>query len=53
VIKAGETLGTISQKVYGTTRHWKKLLDANHDVIPTPERMRPGVRITLPRIDGR
>lgn len=53
VVKAGETLGVISQKVYGTTKHWKKLHEANRDVIPDPARMRAGTKIRLPRINGR
>jgi nucleoid-associated protein YgaU len=53
VVKAGETLGTISQKVYGTTKHWKQLHEANRDVIPDPARMRAGTKIKLPRINGR
>lgn len=53
VVKAGETLGVISKKVYGTTKHWKQLHEANRDVIPDPARMRAGTKIRLPRINGR
>jgi nucleoid-associated protein YgaU len=53
VVKAGETLGMISQKVYGTTKHWKALHEANRDVIPDPARMRAGTKLKLPRINGR
>lgn len=53
VVRPGESLGSISKKVYGTTRHWKELHAANRDVIPDPTRMRPGVKLKLPRIDGR
>lgn len=53
VVKAGETLGVISQKVYGTTKHWKQLHEANRDVIPDPARMRAGTKLKLPRINGR
>lgn len=52
VVKQGETLGVISQKVYGTTKHWKKLQEENRDVIPDPARMRPGIKLRLPRIEG-
>ncbi|MCO5167633.1 MAG: LysM peptidoglycan-binding domain-containing protein [Planctomycetes bacterium] len=52
VVKQGETLGTISQKVYGTTKHWKRLQEENRDVIPDPSRMRAGVKLRLPRIEG-
>jgi nucleoid-associated protein YgaU len=48
VVRPGETLGTIAKKVYGSSRFWKKLQDANRDVIPDPERMRAGARLQLP-----
>lgn len=48
VVAAGETLGTIARKVYGSSRHWKTILDANKDVMATPEKMRVGMRLRLP-----
>lgn len=53
VVRSGENLGSISRKVYGTTKHWKTIQAANRDVIPDPARMRAGVKLKLPRIDGR
>ncbi len=53
VVKKGESLGSISKKVYGTTKHWKDIQAANRDVIPDPTRMRPGIELRLPRIGGR
>lgn len=35
-VQPGDTLDKISQRVYGTRRHWKKILQANQRVIPTP-----------------
>lgn len=49
-VKPGDTLDKISQQVYGTRRHWQKILDANRDVIPTPQAMRAGVRLKIPAI---
>jgi len=48
VVAAGETLGTIARKVYGSSKHWKTILDANKDVMATPEKMRVGMRLRLP-----
>ncbi len=53
VVRPGESLGSISKKVYGTTKHWKDIQAANRDVIPDPARMRPGVKLRLPRVGGR
>lgn len=48
VVKAGETLGTISSKEYGTSKHWKRILDANPGL--DPARLRLGQRLILPAI---
>jgi nucleoid-associated protein YgaU len=41
-IKPGETLGTISNDVYGTPRKWKKLWANNRDLIKDPNRIFAG-----------
>lgn len=48
VVKAGETLGMISSKAYGTSKHWKRILDANPGL--DPARMQLGQRLILPPI---
>jgi len=50
-VKDGDTLGTISKTVYGSTKHWQVIQSANPDV--DPRRMRPGVRLTIPRLEPR
>jgi LysM repeat protein len=41
-IKPGETLGTISNTVYGTPRKWKKIWHNNKDLIKDPNRIFAG-----------
>ncbi len=48
LVQAGDTLGTISRKVYGSSRHWKRILEANKDILSGPETMRAGMRLRLP-----
>lgn len=48
VVQDGDTLGTIARKVYGSSRHWKRILEANKDILPGPEKMRAGMRLRLP-----
>lgn len=50
-VRPGDTLDRISQKVYGTRKHWRRLQEANRDVIPKPEKMRPGVKLRIPPIE--
>lgn len=45
-VAPGETLGHISQRYYGTTRHWKRIAEANG--ISDPAAIRAGMRLTIP-----
>jgi hypothetical protein len=42
LIKKGDTLGLISNDVYGTTRKWKKLWENNRQLIKDPNRIYAG-----------
>ena len=48
VVKSGDTLGRISKKVYGTTKHWNAIYEANRSLIPTPKRVPLGKTLTIP-----
>lgn len=43
-----DTLQKISQKFYGTTKKWRKIFDANKDLLKTPDRIRPGQVLNIP-----
>ena len=48
-VKTGDVLGTISQTVYGTSRSWKKIYDANRDVIgDNPNSLKLGTKLRIP-----
>lgn len=48
-VASGDVLGTISQKVYGTSKSWKKIFDANRDVIgENPNALKVGMRLRIP-----
>jgi nucleoid-associated protein YgaU len=53
VVKSGDTLGKISKQAYGTTRHWKAILEANKDLIPNAKAMRAGTKLRLPNFKRR
>jgi nucleoid-associated protein YgaU len=49
-VGAGDVLGTISQKVYGTASKWRKIYDANRDVIGAdPNQLKPGMMLRIPQ----
>ncbi len=45
-VREGETVSQISQKVYGTSRHWEHILAANG--LSRPEELRAGVELVIP-----
>ena len=45
----GDSLSAISQRVYGNTNGWKKIYDANRDLIgPNPNTVPSGIVLTIP-----
>ena len=49
IIKRGDTLSGISKKFYGTTRHYKKIMQANN--IVRANDLKIGKKIIIPKID--
>jgi len=50
-VKSGDVLGTISKTVYGTSKHWKKIYDANKDVIgEDANRLKVGAQLRIPQL---
>jgi LysM repeat protein len=47
-VKSGDTLSEISQKVMGTSKKTQLLIDFNKDVMPNPDRIRPGMVLRYP-----
>ena len=53
-VRSGDSLSVISQRVYGSARHWRVLYEANRDRIPDPDRLRVGTELRVPPLpDGR
>jgi len=50
VIQPGDNLMLISKKVYGTTKHFKKIFQANLRVIPSTSQLKVGQRIVIPKL---
>lgn len=44
----GDTLEKISQKFYGTTKKWRRIYDANRNVLRSPNRVYPGQKLVIP-----
>ena len=51
VVQKGDSLWSIAAKheVYGRATMWRRLLDANRDVLKSPDQIRPGMTLKIPR----
>jgi len=51
VVQKYDTLQKISYKFYGTTKKWKYLYNVNKNVIKNPDKLYPGMKLTIPYLD--
>jgi len=47
-VVAGDVLGTISTKVYGTSKKWQQIFDANRDVLESANSLKVGQVLRIP-----
>ena len=48
IVRKNETLSAISRQYYGTANNWKKIFDANRDVIKDPNKINTGIKLIIP-----
>src|SRR6476659_7919588 len=48
VVREGDTLASISRKFYKSSGRWKKIRDANTNLIGDPTKLKPGMTLTIP-----
>ena len=51
VVQKGESLWTIAAKpeIYGSATQWRTIFDANRALLKSPDRVRPGMTLRIPR----
>lgn len=49
VVQKGDTLQKISEKFFGTSQKWKSIYNANKHVLKSPDRIRPGQKLIIPK----
>jgi nucleoid-associated protein YgaU len=49
IVQKGDTLSSISAKYYGSSKKWRKIVAANRDTLPDPNRLIPGVKLIIPQ----
>jgi nucleoid-associated protein YgaU len=48
-VQKGDTLQKISQKMYGTTKKWNKIYEANTGTLKGPNKIYPGMVLNIPQ----
>lgn len=48
IVRNGETLMHISKHYYGTTKKWRRILEANRETISDENQIRPGTLLAIP-----
>jgi LysM repeat protein len=48
VVRDGDTLASISRKFYKSSARWKKIRDANRNVVDDPGKLKAGQTLTIP-----
>lgn len=49
IVKKDDTLQKISAQFYGTTKKWTKLFEVNKDKLKSPDKVRAGQELKIPR----
>jgi nucleoid-associated protein YgaU len=47
-VKAGDSLSKIAKREYGKTSEWKRIYEANQDVLADPDKIYPGQKLKIP-----
>ncbi len=47
-VQRGDTLCSIARKFYDAPSAWKKIVEANSDVLKDPKGLRPNMRLIIP-----
>ena len=54
VVQKGDSLWSIAKQpeIYGTATRWRTIFDANRDLLKSPDRVRAGMTLKIPREDS-
>ena len=49
-VQKGDSLSGISRKFYGSSKYYKRIFEANRNIIPSEKALRPGQVLKIPRL---
>ena len=47
-VVSGDSLSKIAKREYGNANEWKRIFEANRDVIKDPDKIYPGQKLKIP-----
>ena len=47
-VVAGDSLSKIAKREYGNANEWRRIFDANQDVLKNPDLINPGQKLRIP-----
>ncbi len=50
IVESGDTLSGISKKVYGKASKWRVIFNANKKLLPRPDDLKVGMKLTIPKL---
>jgi len=48
-VKAGDSLSKIAKRLLGDGNAWRKIFEANTDILKDPDKIYPGQKLKIPR----
>ncbi len=48
IVQSGDSLSKIAKRFYGDATSWKKIFEANRDVVKNPDLIQPGWKLQIP-----
>ena len=48
VVKSGDSLSKIAKNEYGNANDWKRIFEANKDILKDPNKIFPGQKLKIP-----
>jgi nucleoid-associated protein YgaU len=48
VVVSGDSLSKIAKREYGNANEWKRIFDANQDLLKDPDKIFPGQKLKIP-----
>ena len=47
-VVAGDSLSKIAKREYGNASEWKRIYEANRDILKDPDKIYPGQKLNIP-----